>query len=112
RAASKDQDDKSPFDDWDRLDAVFSVPEPEPLVVFSRDKQLVILRWSGKLWEAGNLGTFPGDGARLSTAFTGVDGALYLFSGDQYVAADPTSFAPTQGPRPVKTRWGRPPSLF
>jgi hypothetical protein len=101
----------SPFDGWDGLDAVFQVSQPEPRAVFSRGKQLAILHWPDKSWSSGELGVLPGNRPRLSAAFTGIDGQLYFFSGDQYSEADPLALGGNQLSLPVARRWGRP-SLF
>ncbi len=111
RHASKAQDKTSPFDSWNELDTVFLVSEPELCVVFSSGKQLVILTWSSKDWSTGTLGVLPGNGGRLSAAFTGVDGKLYFFSGDHYSEADPLDLTANQLSLPVAERWGKP-SLF
>lgn len=112
RELSKDGDGNTPFADWDRLDAVFWVSQPEARAVFSRDKQLVILHWPTKQWSPATLGELPGHGARLATAFTGSDGKLYLFSGVAYSEADPAALGADHAGAAVATRWGRPPSLF
>ena len=101
------KDDTSPFDGWNGLDAVFWVSQPEPSAVFSRGNQLVILHWPSKQWSTGSLGK----DSQLSTAFTGVDGKLYFFSGHDYSEANPADLGADQVWLSVATRWGRP-SLF
>jgi hypothetical protein len=111
RQASADKDGLSPFDGWDRLDTVFQVAAPEPRVVFSRGKHLVLLTWSSKGWTSQALGVLPGAATGLSAAFHGVDGKLYFFCGSQYAEVNPSNLGGNQVFVPVDARWGRP-SLF